>query len=103
MHGQDRGLEQKSQRKTMKDQITQAIVRRLLPKYGAKFNSDIAWAWSQVTAAGQASTDEGKSEMIKALSGTKVIKAHLMDLAESEAVGLLADGNLSVTELERIL
>ncbi len=87
----------------MKDQIKKAIVRRLLPKYGAKFNSDIAWAWSQVRAAGQASTDEGKREIIKALSETKIIRAHLMDLAESEADGLLADGNLSVTELERIL
>lgn len=87
----------------MRDRIKQAIVRKLLPKYGAKFNSEIPWAWSQVRAAGQAATDEGKAEIIRALVGTKVIRDHLSNLAKAEADNFLADNSLNLDELERIL
>ena len=87
----------------MKEKLKQAIVMKLLPKYGSKFNSDVAWAWAQVRAAGQAANTEGRQEIIRALSDTKVIRSHLRDLAESEADGFLADNSLNLDELERIL
>ena len=87
---------------TIKEEIKEKAVARLLPKYIKKFLEDSVWAWSEVRDAAQNTNAEGRAEITRELANTRVIKEHLRGLAEAEVDALLVDDSLNLNELNRI-
>lgn len=87
----------------MKQQIKQAIVRKLLIRLGVRMRADAGFGWAQVKTAVQIADDADKAQIIIKLMGTDLLKAHLNTLAEAEADAMLANDSLDLTELDKIL
>ena len=87
----------------MKEQIKEAVSRRLLPRKRARMRSDTEWGWAQVRSAVQGASAEEKTKIIHALIDTELMKRHLKALADTEADDKLADDSLNLEELKEIL
>jgi len=86
----------------MKQHIKQAIKRKLLARLGSRMRTDVDFGWAQVKAAVQGAADNEKAQIIQRLSGTKLLRAHLNTLVDTEAEAMLANDSLDLTELNKI-
>ena len=88
------------------EQIKVRIVSSLIPKYRADLT------WSSLVSAVAGSDEQGKTDLVAALkSGNslsagrrldKIINNWIREQAGTEADGMLADGSLTLAELDRI-
>jgi len=87
----------------MKEQIKQAISRKILSNLRARMRSDVPWGWDQIRQSVQSATMDDRAKIIAMLLNADFVTRHLKGIADADADAKLANDSLDIDELKEIL